>query len=204
MPAATTTQSRDLRTPARRFNRVFGIGLSKTGTTTLHGAFEVLGLRSVHYPSPEAMAAGDYAMFDDLDAGTDISVTACYQDLDRRYPGSRFVLTVRALEPWLASVERHFAARNQRNYDGDSPAGIVRERVFGRRDFDRAWFAQVPARHEATVRQYFQSRPADLLVMDITAGDGWDALCPFLGLSTPAAPFPHLHKQKTSGLAPVA
>jgi hypothetical protein len=34
-------------------------------------------------------------------------------------------------------------------------------------------------------------RPESLLVMDISAGDGWDVLCPFVGAPPPAVPFPH-------------
>jgi hypothetical protein len=29
--------------------------------------------------------------------------------------------------------------------------------------------------------------------MDITAGDGWEKLCGFLGMPVPDAPFPHEH-----------
>ena len=36
--------------------------------------------------------------------------------------------------------------------------------------------------------------PDRLLVMDIPAGDGWEKLCPFLGVPIPDAPFPHAYK----------
>jgi hypothetical protein len=41
-------------------------------------------------------------------------------------------------------------------------------------------------RHLTAVAGRFADRPGDLLVMDITAGQGWEALCPFLGLEAPA------------------
>jgi 3'(2'), 5'-bisphosphate nucleotidase len=37
---------------------------------------------------------------------------------------------------------------------------------------------------------YFKDRPQDLLVIDVTAGEGWEKLCPFLGKPTPDIPFP--------------
>lgn len=198
-PAAET----NLKLPSRRrlFNRAFGIGLSKTGTTSLDGAFAMLGLRSVHYPLPEQMVSGDHSFLDAYDAATDISISAYFPALDERYPDSRFVLTTRAMEPWLESVERHFAARDIRRYLGESPAGIIRERVYGRRDFDRAAFIDAYHAHHERVRSYFQDRPGDLVEMDICAGDGWETLCPFLALAAPAAPFPHLHRQAATRAA---
>ena len=55
--------------------------------------------------------------------------------------------------------------------------------------------------HNADVRAYFAQRPDDLLVIDVTAGDGWDRLCPFLGVDVPDAPFPHRnsHREHTFG-----
>jgi hypothetical protein len=44
--------------------------------------------------------------------------------------------------------------------------------------------------HAARVAEYFSGRPDDLLVLDITAGDGWPPLCRFLGRPVPDAPFP--------------
>ncbi|HEX8335676.1 MAG TPA: sulfotransferase [Pyrinomonadaceae bacterium] len=35
-----------------------------------------------------------------------------------------------------------------------------------------------------------------LLVMDITAGDGWEVLCPFLGVEIPDRPFPHENRTR--------
>ena len=33
-----------------------------------------------------------------------------------------------------------------------------------------------------------------LLVIDIVGGDGWEQLCPFLGVPIPEEPFPHSNK----------
>ena len=45
--------------------------------------------------------------------------------------------------------------------------------------------------HNAAVVEYFAKRPPDLLVLDVTKGDGWPLLCGFLGLDVPDVPFPH-------------
>jgi hypothetical protein len=44
------------------------------------------------------------------------------------------------------------------------------------------------------VKEYFRDRPDDLLVMNICAGEGWEKLCPFLGLAIPKVKFPHEFK----------
>ena len=43
------------------------------------------------------------------------------------------------------------------------------------------------------VADYFHDRD-DLLVMRVTEGDGYDLLCPFLGVPTATEPFPWSHK----------
>ncbi len=57
-------------------------------------------------------------------------------------------------------------------------------------------FIETYYRHHEDVRKYFHNRPDDLLEMDITAGDGWEKLCPFLGLSIPSQPFRESNKRK--------
>ncbi len=44
--------------------------------------------------------------------------------------------------------------------------------------------------------KFFRERTGDLLVMDITQGDGWDKLCPFLKKIIPDAHFPQKNVKK--------
>src|SRR5690606_34416861 len=43
---------------------------------------------------------------------------------------------------------------------------------------------------------------ARLLIMDISAGDGWAKLCPFLGVAIPKQAFPHTHRTDYANPAP--
>jgi hypothetical protein len=61
--------------------------------------------------------------------------------------------------------------------------------------FDREKFIAAYNRHHADVRRYFADRPGDLMEMNIIEGDGWEKLCPFLGLQVPPTPFPHLNRR---------
>lgn len=173
--------------------KVFGVGLSKTGTTSLHAALERLGLRSLH--NPESMLRvedGELrfspALAAEYDSLSDLPIAAFYRELDRAFPGSRFVLTTRSEEPWLVSCATHF------DPSAFQPNEVVRklvERVYGSPVFDANTFRASLRKHESAVRDYFANRPSDLLVIDIDDADKWTPLCRFLGMSAPGASYPH-------------
>jgi len=173
--------------------KVFGIGLSRTGTTSLTEALKVLGFRARHYPNPAPLLAGDFSVADRFDALTDTPVAAFFRELDARYTGARFILTVRDTESWIASVRDHFLAMGPGLEAG--PEGEIRARVYGSTTFDAHRFIQARDAHHGAVRAHFARRPHDLLELDITAGQGWETVCPFLGLPVPRAPFPMLNQR---------
>lgn len=183
--------------------KVFCIGLNKTGTRSLHTALELLGLRSIHWGGPvlqtavqrgpEIRAAIERALaegrplledIEEADAYSDIhALTVNFDVLDRQYPGSRFILTVRDVDEWVASRERHVHANLERQARGEYEGTFLEVAP-------DAWRAEM-IDHEARVRAYFADRPDDLLVLDVAGGDGWTPLCSFLGLPVPAGvPFP--------------
>jgi hypothetical protein len=164
--------------------RVFGIGLNKTGTSSLHAAVSHLGFVSVHHGGRDLAAAIRDALSSgraplaevdpDLDAFFDIEeVRTGFVELDRAYPGSKFVLSVRDADDWVASRLRH-AERNRELRDLGLPHGEFLEL-----DVD-AWVAERAAHHES-VFAHFAGRPDDLLVIDVCDGQGWERLAPFLG-----------------------
>jgi hypothetical protein len=171
--------------------KVFGIGLMKTGTVSLHEALSLLGYNGVHNAGLKTMNLVQQAIDEgkpmltyldpSLDAFTDIfGITYCFFLADVQYPGSRFILTVRDLDDWLDSRRRH-VEKDQQMRGADHPAVM-------KVDLD-GWKTEY-TRHESVVRAYFADRPTDLLVLDITAGQGWEPLCEFLGHPVPEAPFP--------------
>jgi hypothetical protein len=120
---------------------------------------------------------------DDADAYSDIlALSENFDILDAQYPGSRFILTVREMDDWLDSRRRHVETNIARRATGEYAGNFL--------EVDEEGWAAERVEHEARVRAYFADRPGDLLVMDISAGDGWDVLCPFLGIDEPDTPFP--------------
>ncbi len=184
--------------------RVFGLGLSRTGTRSLTAALHVLGIDTVHYPIDEdtfrALASGklDFRVLDAFDGITDITVSPYYAELERRYPDAKFVLTIRDEDDWLRSCNNHWTGR-EAFAEPDTPAAethlkirrFLRAAVYGTYDFEPERFRRVYRKHIEDVRRYFADKPGKLLELDVAGGDGWEKLSPFLGRPVPEQPFPH-------------
>jgi Sulfotransferase domain len=175
--------------------RIFGIGLARTGTKSLAVALTRLGYRTVHWPL--SMAAIDAHA-----AATDSTVACRFKELDRLYPGSRFILTIRDLESWIPSVVSHFTRYTLRYRPPRTPQGRFAEDA-DRILYDRATFSEPISvekfrraylRHMEDVSSYFQGRESDLMQFGLISGQGWAPLCDFLGKPVPESPFPHTNK----------
>ena len=186
--------------PPASTRRVFGIGLNKTGTISLHEALTVLGYRSLHWGGPEVRKVVERAaeegrpLVDDLpdhDAFSDIlALSTRYALLDRQYPGSRFVLTTRPVDEWVESRRAHVLRNRERAARGEYQGTFLAIEP-------DAWRDEFTDHHRDVAR-YFAGRD-DLLTMRITEGDGWDVLCPFLGRTAPGTEFPWRHRATSSG-----
>ncbi len=203
--------------------KVLGVGLSRTGTLSLHSALEILGLKSLHYDTVRlndvldgSNPRPDFRRYDDLDALLDLPTAYFYDELMLAYPECKCVLTVRDLDSWWRSVSRHF-----NEHHPAQPPGYGLKRRIKRyltpgkasdqhvaRDYNRFRIQLRNVVYGSTIahefiykKKYLEHNqrarnnipPERLLVMDITAGDGWDKLCPFLELPRPSVQFPHKH-----------
>lgn len=142
--------------------KVFCIGFHKTGTSSLNVVLEQMGFRSIH--AWWGWQSGDHPMLQRYDAFSD-GCLHNFQALDRRFPGSKFVLNVRELEPWLYSKLKHIdhlrkthpqlLSRDKNAVDTCSySVPIIKQ-----------WIAE-RQRYHAKVLEYFRDRPQDLLILD--------------------------------------
>ena len=186
--------------------RIFGIGMQRTATTSLHEALSILGLDSAHWKSAEWSRAiwwemnrwGKSATVEREYAITDNPIPLLYQKLDAAYPGSKFILTVRDEDDWLRSVEALWSYdRNphRHSWEGDGFTHKMHGILYGRVDFDAETFIARYRRHNKEVLDYFRGR-TDLLIMDMSLGAGWSALCPFLDKPIPNVPFPYSNQSR--------
>ena len=202
-----------------RINKVFGVGLSRTGTTSLNAALELLGIKSIHFPEDkrtcDQLLAGDYNLdiLNNYQAITDIVVAPFYPQFDVTFPGSKFILTVRDRDDWIRSARYLFDGwrRAIESHEVVRADGVVGNRLtislsnyidfctYGLANFNEHRFLYVYDQHIRNVKEYFAGRD-DLLVLDICSGQGWESLCPFLGLPIPDCKFPWRNKASENGL----
>lgn len=168
--------------------KVFGVGFHKTATTSLKRALQALGYQVTgpdarDHPNPGTTALDLCVdLSHRFDAFQDNPWPIFYREMDELHPGSRFILTTRPTDKWIASVVGHFGT-------GDTP---MREWIYGAGHpvGNEAAYVERYERHNAEVIDYFSGRTEQLLVFPIAAGAGWEELCRFLGVPVPPDPFP--------------
>jgi hypothetical protein len=163
---------------------IFGIGLPRTGTNSLIRALRNLGYQIEGY----GPYADRYSRIAGKDGALDGTVCVDYPFLDELYPGSKFICTTRDIEHWIESSLKMLHRPNA-GYDPKN-----REAVYGRCFPDRYDLAHLHKRHYESVANYFADREGDVLYMDVTRGDGYDVLCPFLDKPVIDRKFPHKYK----------
>ena len=88
--------------------KIFGIGLSRTGTTSLNVALNRLGFHSIHWINPMTMDLIGQPDFVLYDAFADIPVSYQFEQLYHTFPNSKFVFTTRDAESWETSIIAHY------------------------------------------------------------------------------------------------
>jgi len=180
--------------------KVFGIGLNKTGTTTLGECLTTLGYRHQSYSSAalDAFVHGRVdqvvEMTRNFDSCEDWPWPLAWRELYAHYgDDARFILTTRASpQIWVESLKKH--ALNTH------PTRAMRPLIFGHY-YPHGYEAEHIAayeRHNDAVRDFFaREAPHALLELCWENGDRWDRLCSFLGHDVPDRPFPHIRPRAT-------
>jgi hypothetical protein len=164
----------------------WGIGLARTGNTSFCAALRSLGYDPVvQDPSFDALRS--------LPGGSGNTVVLHFKYLDYVFPGSKFVMTTRSLGDWLRSMARAQES-SARPIDGQHGRIARRMAIYEHVGYDGPTLSASFERQHADVRRYFAKRPQDLLELDATAGQGWESLCPFIGVAVPLHAYPRLNQ----------
>ncbi|MEB3349769.1 MAG: sulfotransferase [Cyanobacteriota bacterium] len=153
--------------------RVLCVGYQKTGTTSFAKAMKQLGFSHYGYDRDLDSALGrgeiqrclavaaQFDSLDDLPWSTPVFVEA----FQRRYPDSYYVLLERDEAGWLKSYRDFFRS--------NASAEVLLDQLHS---------------HQRTMERLLAGEQ-HVLRMNICAGDGYDKLCPFLGVPDPGTPF---------------
>ena len=187
--------------------KVFGLGMFKTGTTTLEQCLRLLDMRHVDIETDYLYFSGnaqgylrrnvedivvdyDYDNFtteelaimkqvtENYDAFSDHPWMWTFKECHKMYPDAKFVLTVRKDSETLANSDRNFFLMH----------GATKEDLP-----DASQFIHRYETHNAAVRDFFKDKD-NYIELCWETGDGWKELCDFLGVEVPNIPFPHANK----------
>ena len=189
--------------------KIFGLGLSRTGTTSLAAALSALGFHTIHWLNPftrDVMQPDDLHLFD---AFTDTPVCLNFETYYFMFPNSKFIYTVRSFESWRKSMDKYYLIHHGvRNFDeakaamaqsGKLPYGVEFSNInlslyFNHKNYEDAYNA-----YDQRVRTFFRDKPKDRFLESDVAAGGWDELCKFIGKERPSVPFPWLNQGSEKG-----
>lgn len=201
--------------------KVFCVGLNKTGTTSVEEVFVQFGFSLGNLRLGENLieewATGDFDPIIKLchtaDAFQDcpFSLPFTFVVLDRVFPNARFVLTVRdSAEQWWSSLTRFHSKmwadgeRVPTREDLENADYIYKGRpwranrlIYGTPEefpYDKQVMLAHYERHNRNVMDYFRHRPEKLCVINVSKSEDYQRLCRFLGKEPVADDFPWLNK----------
>ena len=106
--------------------KIFCIGFHKTGTTSLETALTMLGYRvtgcnGINDPDIEKnVLKMAFELVGQYDAFQDNPWPIIFKELDEKFPGSKFILTLRDSKSWRHSQVKHFGQKETQECPTDA------------------------------------------------------------------------------------
>lgn len=201
--------------------KIFGVGNNKTGTTSLKVAMKNLGFkvgeqrpaeRMLHYwAKRDFKPIVEYCKTAEFFQDVPFSKPFTFIALDQAFPGSKFILTVRdSPEQWYNSVTKFQTKLWGKN--GKIPTKedlMAASYVYKGWAWDMKLYANITPdediyqkdlliksylEYNQNVIKYFEHRPDDLLVINVSDKGAYKTLCSFLGVKPDREDFPWENK----------
>jgi hypothetical protein len=197
----------------KRYNKIFGIGYPKTGTTSLAVAIRNLGFDIVHDELslfPKAVIDGDFYITENESWDGCCNIYASqYSILDKTYPDSKFILTTRNSKKWFDSLQ---SWRNGQEIDVLNKTSHLSElydffnvydehltflqhmSMYGIIGLNKKICIERYEAHNNSVVEYFADKPGKLLVLPLESSPKYPPVCEFLEQPLPDIKYPHEKK----------
>ncbi len=190
--------------------KVIGSGFGRTGTKSLKLALEQLGFTPCHHmleirPTPgqvdfwydisQGKPTDWHAVFEGFQAAVDWPSCNYWREMADAFPEAKVIHTTRPFEQWWKSFSKTIAESLMTDTPTEDPIRlkqramvnqIIKVDVFGGRIEDKEVARAAFEKREAEVKAGIA--PERLLMFEPT--DGWEKLCPFLGVPVPEAAYP--------------
>lgn len=167
----------------KNHDKIFIIGLPRTGTTSVCAALLNLQYRVAH-------TAYTKTCFEQAQVLADTPAFCDFSQLDIHYPNAKFIYLERSLNLWLPSIQQllqRMYANVVRDDGGFNP--IIKrcyKNIFAPFTLDNIndsdFLKQCYIRHQQKVMDYFRYRPDDLLVIDVAHEQSYRKLLTFLSI----------------------
>ncbi|MFW6129957.1 MAG: sulfotransferase [Atribacterota bacterium] len=145
-------------------NKIFGIGLSRTGTNSLCYAMKGLGFKTKHFPINMQQIRNN-------DFNNDITVSGRFKELDKLFPNSKFIMTQRNIDDWAVSCFNFFRRKNRntkfnnwvlKSFKSIYNCGPEKVAKLSLENYKNQYII-----FEKQVRKYFSGRKNDILFINI-------------------------------------
>lgn len=201
--------------------KIFCIGLNKTGTTSLLSAMEDLGYKVGNQLEAEKMfddwIKRDFSRYKkycrkaEFFQDVPFSLPYTFIAMDQAFSGSKFILTIRDNEEqWYNSLTR-FQGKlwgkegriptsedlKQANYIYKGRPWYTKKHIHPVSEdnpYDKDILLDYYRTHNKNVIDYFRHRPNDLLVLNVGEKDAYKKLINFLGVNSERTEFPWENK----------
>ena len=183
-------------------DKVFIIGLNKTGTTTLEHALKILGYNVKPYHDNVVIKCHKNpslhlrVVTKDYNAFQDIPYCTYWKELYELYPNAKFILTVRSdADKWIKSLINH-TLKVTADKSNKFNALLTNELTYGYKypGFHESEFKKQYYEHNLKVRRFFRDKDNFLEFQLSNVDDKWKVLCDFLDKPIPKEEFPYANK----------
>ena len=187
--------------------KIFGIGLSRTGTKSLTKALHMLGYSVNHFPrdNTTTIEMEDYIntgnfkldIVDEFDAIIDMTPVVMFDGIFNKYPDAKYILTVRNPVDWYSSMEGLYERYLNKliTNNPNSPLGKyisnAHKFIYGNKYIHKSYINIFNAYNQQKI-DFFKDKQEQFLVLNICEGDSWEKICNFLGHEVIDKEFPRI------------